>query len=153
MAFDYMKQKQMKPSLGEPTGTPINESGFDDSNKIIDLMSSSGASGTPKKEASFGEEGYDYTMDPETRSAAMSGLKSGGVSGALMSGGISSMLGKGGMAGGGPYALAGGLVLSQIQARMEEDKAIQDKYDADMANQQNNLMALAQKRSRDVYKV
>lgn len=147
-AFQYMSKEQVKPVLGQPTGTPMNESGYDDVGSIIDLMQSS----KEYKEAPQSEE-PSFQLDPETRSAAMSGAGSGGVAGALTSGGLASMLGKGGMSGGGPYALAGGLVLSQIQARMAEDKAIQDKYDADVANQQNNLMQLAQKRSRDVYRI
>ena len=62
----------------------------------------------------------------DTAQAIQSGAQAGGISGALTSGGISSMLGKGGMAGGGPYALAGGLILSQIEAA-EKAKADAEK--------------------------
>lgn len=54
-------------------------------------------------------------MSPEVARSAAYGAQSGGLSGALISGGTTSLL-TSGAAAGGPYAIAGGLILSQIEA-------------------------------------
>lgn len=90
-------------------------------------------------------------VSPSTAQAAARGAQSGGLSGALISGGVSSML-TSGMAAGGPYAIAGGLLLSELEAaqkekaRVEAEK-IQNEKDR-MANMQNQLNA----QSRTVFR-
>lgn len=98
----------------------------------------------------------DQTSEPlvstSTAQAAARGAQSGGLSGALMSGGVNSLL-TSGAAAGGPYAIAGGLLLSELEAaqkekaRVEAEK-IQNEKDR-MANMQNQLNA----QSRTVFKV
>lgn len=55
--------------------------------------------------------------DKDTRQAAAAGMRSGGLSGALLSGGIAS---------GNPYAIGGGLILSQIE-EAQKAKAAQEQ--------------------------
>lgn len=92
----------------------------------------------------------DPLLSPDVARATAYGGQAGGLSGALTSGGVASVLGPAGMAGGGPYAIAGGLILSQIEAAQKakaeaEKQKIQDEKDrqsklsnvyARMANQQ-----------------
>lgn len=92
-------------------------------------------------------------VSKDTRDAALAGGRSGGLSGALMGGGVSSMLGEGGLAAGGPYALAGGLILSQIEAKQAEDAQKQAQYEQDIRSQKDDLLGLARERARQVYKV
>lgn len=85
-------------------------------------------------------------MSKDTARAAAYGAQSGGLSGALMAGGINSML-TSGMAAGGPYALAGGAVLSMIEAQQrkkaekEAAEAAQAKQIKDDTVNQYNIMA------------
>lgn len=91
-------------------------------------------------------------ISPSTAQAAARGAQSGGLSGALMAGGVSSLL-TSGAAAGGPYAIAGGLLLSELEAaqkekaRVEAEK-IQNEKDR-MANMQGQLSA----QSRTVFRV
>jgi hypothetical protein len=69
-------------------------------------------------------------LSPDVARATAYGAQSGGLSGALTSGGVTSMLGPAGMSGGGPYAVAGGLILSQIEAAQKAKAAAeQEKID------------------------
>lgn len=88
----------------------------------------------------------DSITSKDVARSAMYGAQSGGVSGALTSGGIMSILGPSGMAGGGPYALAGGLILSQIEAAQkakaqQEAERIQNEKQrmADMGAQYRSM--------------
>lgn len=54
------------------------------------------------------------------------GAQSGGLSGALTSGGVTSLL-TNGAAAGGPYAIAGGLILSQIEAAQKAKAAAEQE--------------------------
>lgn len=79
--------------------------------------------------------------DPVARATAQ-GAQAGGASGALISGGVTSMLGPAGMSGGGPWAAAGGLILSQIEAAKaakarEEQERVQNEKD-----RRNNMIGL-----------
>ena len=131
--------------------TPLSgNSGGDGIQSILDLLQESdvGSISTEKS-----PEKSSMLLNPETANSVNSGMRSGGASGALVSGGLSSMLGSGGMSAGGPYALAAGLVLSQIEARQKEDAEAQAQYEKDTKEQQGNLMSLASRRAQNVYKV
>lgn len=85
-------------------------------------------SGLPQKAATSQD-----LVSPSTARAAANGAQFGGASGALISGGVSSMLTNGAGAGG-PYALAGGLILSQIEAAQkakaqQEAERVQNEKD------------------------
>lgn len=94
----------------------------------------------------------DQLISPSTASAGIKGAQAGGLSGALMAGGVNSLL-TSGAAAGGPFAIAGGLLLSELQAAQEakalaEAQKIENEKNR-MANMQNQLNA----QSRTVFKV
>lgn len=91
--------------------------------------------------ASIPESPMDFSMSPDTARAAAIGAQSGGLSGALTSGGIASMLGSGGLAGGGPYALAGGLILSQIEAAQKAKAAQEQERIANEKGRRSQMLA------------
>lgn len=75
----------------------------------------------------------ELPFTPEVARATAQGAQHGGISGALISGGAAASLAPGGLAGAGPYAVAGGLILSQIEAaqkakmEQEQEKIQQEK--------------------------
>lgn len=77
-------------------------------------------------------------MDPSTARAAAYGAQNGGISGALTAGGVSSLLSNGASAGG-PYAIAGGLILSQIEAAQKAKQAQEDERVANEKNRMNKM--------------
>lgn len=76
-------------------------------------------------------------LDQSTQQAAAYGGQAGGISGALIAGGTSSLLNNGAAAGG-PYAIAGGLLLSQIEAAQ---KAKAEKEQQRVANENARMDA------------
>jgi len=64
----------------------------------------------------------DPAISPAVAKSAAYGAQSGGLSGALTSAGTTSLL-TSGAAAGGPYAIAGGLILSQIEAAQKAKAA------------------------------
>ena len=105
--------------------------------------------GTPQKtarlqETSMMQGGGDWldsfgSMSPGTAQATTQGLQSGGLSGALMSGG---------MAAGNPYAIAGGLVLSEIEAKQKAKAAKEQEDIANEKQRRSNIMNLLQSNSK-----
>jgi len=79
-------------------------------------------SDAPEEENLLGDKG--------TRQAAAAGMRSGGLSGALMSAGMAS---------GNPYAIGGGLILSQIeQAQKAKAQAEQERIENEK-NRRDNM--------------
>lgn len=108
-------------------------------------------SGQPQtqQQASAQQEGL---LSPSTAQAAARGAQSGGLSGALMSGGISSLL-TSGAAAGGPYAIAGGLLLSELEAA-QRAKAEQEAQEiANEKNRRSNMQNVLQQNARTTFKV
>jgi hypothetical protein len=133
---EYIKNNQSKFSLLD---TPEFQTMYS--------KPSGGGAQTQSAESSADES--KSFLSPDVARATAYGAQSGGLSGALTSGGVTSMLGPAGMAGGGPYAVAGGLILSQIEAaqkakaeaeqeRIKNEKIRMEKTRmaySDMANQ------------------
>jgi len=78
-------------------------------------------------------------ISPEVARATAYGAQSGGISGGLIAGGLTSSLAPGGLAGAGPYAVAGGLILSQIEAAQ---KAKLEQEQERIANEKNRQAKL-----------
>jgi len=92
-------------------------------------------------------------MFDDTARAAAYGAQSGGLSGALTSGGVASMLGAGGMAGGGPYAVAGGLILSQIEAAQKAKAQAEIQRVTDERNRMASAQSMYEKMANQTYEV
>lgn len=113
-------------------------------------------SGQPQaqQQASAQQEGL---LSPSTAQAAARGAQSGGLSGALMSGGVSSMLGAesmgAAMAGGGPYAIAGGLLLSELQAAQEAKARQEAEMIANEKARNQNMQNQLNQNARTVFRV
>lgn len=88
---------------------------------LIDLPQFQTAYSQTPAQAVPAQEGGSF-LSPDVAKAAAYGAQSGGVSGALISGGTTSLL-TSGAAAGGPYAIAGGLILSQIEAAQKAKAA------------------------------
>lgn len=71
-------------------------------------------------------EQKEQFMSNDVARATAYGAQSGGLSGALTSGGVTSLL-TSGAAAGGPYAIAGGLILSQIEAAQKAKAAAEQE--------------------------
>ena len=81
-------------------------------------------------------------VSPDVAKATSRGM-TGGIGSALASGGITSMLGSGGLAGGGPYALAGGLALSAMEQHAAAKNAEEDAKALEAQNRkQSQLTAI-----------
>lgn len=108
-------------------------------------------SGQPQaqQQASAQQEGL---LSPSTAQAAARGAQSGGLSGALMSGGVNSML-TSGMAAGGPYAIAGGLLLSELQAAQEAKARQEAEMIANEKARNQNMQNQLNQNARTVFKV
>lgn len=96
-------------------------------------------------------------ISKNTQAAMASGGKSGGLSGALMSGGVSSMLGAesmgAAMAGGGPYAIAGGLLLSELQAAQEAKARQEAEQISNEKQRRSDMQNMLQQNSRTRFMV
>lgn len=91
-------------------------------------------------------------LSNSTAMAGVKGAQAGGLSGALMSGGISSLL-TSGAAAGGPYAIAGGLLLSELEAA-QRAKAEQEAQEiANEKNRRANMQNVLQQNARTTFKV
>ena len=90
---------------------------------IFDQDSDSYIGGGNKKSNISGYEKIDNTpfMSADVARASVSGAQAGGVSGGLISGGLTASLAEGGLAGAGPYAVAGGFILSQLEAAQKAE--------------------------------
>ena len=115
-------------------------------------------SNAPLKERSQAESNpmassiEDPFISPQTAMAGVKGAQAGGLSGALMSGGISSLL-TSGAAAGGPYAIAGGLLLSELEAA-QRAKAEQEAQEiANEKNRRANMQNILQQNARTTFKV
>jgi len=97
-------------------------------------------SGQGKQDISLKDQGQDPMFSPDVARAAAYGAQSGGLSGALTSGGVTSLL-TNGAAAGGPYAIAGGLILSQIEASQKAKAAAEQER---IANEKNRMNATKQ---------
>ncbi len=108
-------------------------------------------SGQPQtqQQASAQQEGL---LSPSTAQAAARGAQSGGLSGALMSGGVNSML-TSGMAAGGPYAIAGGLLLSELQAAQEAKARQEAEMIANEKARNQNMQNQLNQNARTVFRV
>lgn len=116
-------------------------------------------SNTPLRERSQAESNNPMAssmeepfISPQTAMAGVKGAQAGGLSGALMSGGISSLL-TSGAAAGGPYAIAGGLLLSELEAA-QRAKAEQEAQEiANEKNRRANMQNVLQQNARTTFKV
>jgi hypothetical protein len=108
-------------------------------------------SGQPQtqQQASAQQEGL---LSPSTAQAAARGAQSGGLSGALISGGVNSML-TSGMAAGGPYAIAGGLLLSELQAAQEAKARQEAEMIANEKQRRSDMQNMLQQNSRTRFMV
>jgi hypothetical protein len=108
-------------------------------------------SGQPQtqQQASAQQEGL---LSPSTAQAAARGAQSGGLSGALISGGVNSML-TSGMAAGGPYAIAGGLLLSELQAAQEAKARQEAEMIANEKARNQNMQNQLNQNARTVFRV
>ena len=108
-------------------------------------------SGQPQtqQQASAQQEGL---LSPSTAQAAARGAQSGGLSGALMSGGISSLL-TSGAAAGGPYAIAGGLLLSELEAAQEAKARQEAEMIANEKARNQNMQNQLNQNARTVFRV
>lgn len=114
-------------------------------------------SNAPLKEASgqsldSGMGGNDPLFSQSTAQAAARGAQSGGLSGALISGGVNSML-TSGMAAGGPYAIAGGLLLSELQAAQEAKARQEAEMIANEKARNQNMQNQLNQNARTVFRV
>lgn len=113
-------------------------------------------SNAPLKEAS-GQSldsgmGNDPLFSQSTAQAAARGAQSGGLSGALMAGGVNSLL-TSGAAAGGPYAIAGGLLLSELQAAQEAKARQEAEMIANEKARNQNMQNQLNQNARTVFKV
>ena len=96
-------------------------------------------------------------ISPGTAQAAARGAQGGGLSGALMSGGTAAMLGaesgSAAMAGGGPWAIAGGLLLSELQAAQEAKARQEAEMIANEKNKNQNMQNQLNQSARTVFRV
>lgn len=106
--------------------------------------------GQPKQQMQA--ETQEQLISPSTAQAAARGAQSGGLSGALMSGGVNSML-TSGMAAGGPYAIAGGLLLSELQAAQEAKARQEAEMIANEKARNQNMQNQLNQNARTVFKV
>lgn len=94
----------------------------------------------------------DPLISPSTAMAAAKGAQAGGLPGALMSGGINSLL-TSGAAAGGPYAIAGGLLLSEFQAAQEDKARAEAERIANEKKRMANMQNVLQQNARTTFKV
>lgn len=80
----------------------------------------------------------------DTAQAIQSGAQAGGMSGALVSGGVAS---------GNPYALAGGLILSQIEAAQKAKAQAEAQRVADEKSRMANTQSMYEKMANQTYGV
>lgn len=91
-------------------------------------------------------------ISPSTAMAGAKGAQAGGLSGALMAGGINSLF-TSGAAAGGPYAIAGGLLLSELEAA-QRAKAEQEAQEiANEKNRRASMQNVLQQNARTTFKV
>lgn len=134
--------------------TPFLNEHSDPNDYIIDTIANAPVDyGSQMSKGSPASTGVQSDMDKylaqQQRSditrAAMSGAQSGGLSGALTSGGVSAMLGaenmEAAMGGMGPYAIAGGLVLSQIEAAQKAKAAQEQERIANEKGRRGQMLA------------
>ena len=96
--------------------------------------------------------GNDPLFSQSTAQAAARGAQSGGLSGALMSGGVNSLL-TSGAAAGGPYAIAGGLLLSELQAAQEAKARQEAEMIANEKARNQNMQNQLNQNARTVFRV
>ena len=110
----------------------------------------------PSQGQSQGQQSEPW-IKPETAQAAYSGMQSGGLSGALMGGGTQAMLGAesmgAAMAGGGPWAIAGGLLLSELEAAQKAKAQREAEEIANEKNKRTNMTNLLQNNSKTKFSV
>lgn len=94
----------------------------------------------------------DPMLSQSTAQAAARGAQSGGLSGALMSGGVSSLL-TSGAAAGGPYAIAGGLLLSELQAAQEAKARQEAEMIANEKARNTNIQNQLNQNARSTFRV
>jgi len=121
--------------------SPVLQQGTNDQKLIMDTFKN--------RESIDESDPMIRSMSHDVARATAYGAQSGGISGALTSGGIMSMLGPSGMSGFGPYAAAGGLILSQIEAHQkalaaQEQERIENekKRRANMLAQYNTMAGM-----------
>ena len=107
-------------------------------------------SGQPQAQSQPAQQ--EGLLSPSTAQAAARGAQSGGLSGALMSGGVNSML-TSGMAAGGPYAIAGGLLLSELQAAQEAKARQEAEMIANEKARNQNMQNQLNQNARTVFRV
>jgi hypothetical protein len=91
-------------------------------------------------------------MSKSTIAAGVKGAQAGGLSGALMAGGVNSLL-TSGAAAGGPYAIAGGLLLSELQAAQEAKAQAEAQRVENEKNRMANMQGQLNSMSKTVFKV
>lgn len=91
-------------------------------------------------------------ISPGTAQSAARGAQSGGLSGALMAGGVNSLL-TSGAAAGGPYAIAGGLLLSELEAAQKEKARVEAEKIQNEKDRMANMQSQLNNQSRTVFRV
>lgn len=100
----------------------------------------------------FEPQAQESLIDPSTIRASYGGMQAGGLSGALMSGGVSSLL-TSGAAAGGPYAIAGGLLLSELEAAQKAKAQQEAEKIANEKTRMANMANALQSNSKTVFRV
>lgn len=106
----------------------------------------------PQKQMQVSQDSTDPWINKNTASAAAQGAQSGGLSGMLMSGGVNSLL-TSGAAAGGPYAIAGGLLLSELQAAQEAKARQEAEMIANEKQRNSNMQGQLNQNARSTFRV
>jgi hypothetical protein len=117
---------------------------------LLDNQEFKTAYGTEEK--SSAPEAEEPMFSKSTAQAAAQGAQFGGLSGALTAGGVSSLL-TSGAAAGGPYAIAGGLILSQIEANQKAKAAAEQERVQNEKNRMASMQSMYEKMANQSYNV